>query len=68
VNTLNQLAKSIHFATKASELEFDEKISQIQSSVLGYTVIPLAAVSVAVLLFSVIKWRNGRAEPSKKKD
>ena len=57
VNTLNQLAKSIEFASKASELEFGEKISQIRNDMMAHVKTPLAMFVVAALLF-FLKWRK----------
>lgn len=37
VNSLHQLAKSVHFAVRASDLEFSEKIRDIEEYTLHYS-------------------------------
>jgi hypothetical protein len=49
VNTLHQFAKSIHFASGAMELEFGEKIEQMQATALQVAALPLLLLAVAFL-------------------
>ena len=56
INTLNQFAKSILFASHAMELEFDEKIDQIQTTVIHLAAVPLTIV--VVIFFAVYLIRN----------
>jgi len=53
INTLHQLAKSIHFASIATELELGEKISDFQSKVVQYTTVPLLGAGVVAMISCV---------------
>lgn len=53
INTLNQFAKSIHFASHAMEMEFGEKIEQMQATALQLTAVPLLVLGVGLLVWMI---------------
>lgn len=59
MNTLHQFAKSIHFASGAMELEFGEKIEQMQATALQVAALPLFLLAVA---FLVLRTRQRRTK------
>jgi hypothetical protein len=65
ITTLHQFAKSIHFAAGAMELEFGEKLEQMQATALQVAALPLLLLALAFLVLrSRRRSRSHSSEPT----
>jgi hypothetical protein len=58
INTLNQLAKSIHFASTAMELEFGEKIVEMKSRVVDFIKMPALILGTLAIVYLLRRRRS----------